>query len=67
MFTPAATLQLTREERAEIDHLVADGSTPQKLARRARIIALAAAGTPNRQIAILVGVRPWIARSPDCR
>ena len=61
MFAPATALQLTREERAEIDHIVANGRTPQKLARRARIIALAADGTPNRQIAMLVGVsRPTV-------
>lgn len=61
MFAPAAALQLTREERAEIDHIAANGRTPQKLARRARIIALAADGTPNRQIATLVGVsRPTV-------
>src|SRR5262245_65673184 len=61
MFTPAAALRLTREERAEIDQLVANGQTPQRLARRARIISLAAAGTPNRQIATLVGVsRPTV-------
>jgi transposase len=61
MFAPAEALQLTREERAEIDHLVTDGRTPQKLAWRARIIALAADGMPNRQIATLLGVsRPTV-------
>ena len=61
MFATASALQLTREERAEIDRLVADGCTPQKLARRARIIALAADGMSNRQIAVQVRVsRPTV-------
>lgn len=61
MVAPASALQLTREERAEIDRIVADGRTPQKLARRARIIALAADGMPNLQIAAQVNVsRPTV-------
>jgi transposase/DNA-binding CsgD family transcriptional regulator len=61
MFAPAEALQLTGEERAEIDHLITDGRTPQKLARRARIIALAADGMPNRRIAAVLGLsRPTV-------
>ena len=61
MVAPASALQLTREERSEIDRIVADGRTPQKLARRARIIALAADGMPNLQIAAQLNVsRPTV-------
>ena len=61
MFAPAAALKLTDEERGELARLVANGRTPQKLARRARVILLAADGVANRQIAARAGVsRPTV-------
>lgn len=61
MFAPAPPLKLTDEERRELERLVANGRTPQKLARRVRVILLAADGIPNTQIAARVGVsRPTV-------
>lgn len=61
MFAPAVELKLTAEERGELARLVANGQTPQRLARRARVILLAADGLANRQIAKRAGVsRPTV-------
>ena len=61
MFSPAPALNLTPEERGELAAVVANGRTPQKLARRARVVLLAADGVPNTQIAALVHVsRPTV-------
>src|SRR2546428_8764384 len=67
MFEPARFLPLDASQRKRLEFLVRAGSTPQKLALRARIILLAAAGQPNAAIAREVGVsRPtvllWRAR-----
>ena len=61
MFAAAGALKLTKEERDELARLVANGRTPQKLARRARVILFANEGISNRQIAARAGVsRPTI-------
>ena len=46
-------LVITDEERAELQRRVRAHTTPQRAAKRARIVLLAADGLPNRQIA------PW--------
>ena len=61
MFSPAPALKLTVEERGELERLAANGRTPQKLARRVRVILLAADGVANMQIAARVGIsRPTV-------
>jgi len=61
VFESAPALKLSPEERNELQRLVANGRTPQKLARRARVVLLAADGVANRQIAARVGVsRPTV-------
>src|SRR3954454_14179356 len=49
-------LVITPEERAELQRRVRAHTTPQRAAKRARIVLLAADGLPNRQIAPLVGM-----------
>jgi transposase len=49
-------LVITDEERAELQRRVRAHTTPQRAAKRARIVLLAADGLPNRQIAPLVGM-----------
>ncbi len=61
MFTPATAVNLSKEERATLETLARAGTTTQRLARRCRVILLAAEGTPNRAIARQVGVsRPTV-------
>ena len=48
-------LVITEEERAELQRRVRAHTSPQRTAKRARIVLLAADGLPNRQIA------PWWA------
>jgi transposase len=48
-------LVITDEERAELQRRVRAHTTPQRTAKRARIVLLAADGLPNRQIAPMVG------------
>jgi hypothetical protein len=43
-------LTITDEERAELERRVRAHTTPQRAAKRARIVLLAADGVPNRQI-----------------
>src|SRR2546430_15916748 len=67
MFTPAPALPIDPNQRKRLAHLVRAGTTPQKVAQRARIILLASEGMPNRAIAQAVDVsRPtvllWRAR-----
>jgi hypothetical protein len=40
MFTPAAALSLSESQKLAIESLVRDGSTPQRVALRGRIILL---------------------------
>src|SRR4029434_9319133 len=49
-------LVITDEERAELERRVRAHTTPQRTAKRARIVLLAADGIPNRQIAPMVGM-----------
>jgi transposase len=49
-------LSITDEERVELQRRVRAHTTPQRAAKRARIVLLAADGLPNRQIAPLVGM-----------
>src|ERR671925_98305 len=49
-------LTITDEERAELQRRVRAHPTPQRAAKRARIVLLAADGIPNRQIAPIVGM-----------
>ena len=61
MFPTAKALKLTEDERRELELLVANGRTPQKLARRAHIILLAGDGMSNWQIASNTGAsRPTV-------
>jgi transposase len=49
-------LSITDEERVELQRRVRAHTTPQRAAKRARIVLLAADGLPNRQIAPIVGM-----------
>jgi transposase len=49
-------LSITDGERAELQRRVRAHTTPQRAAKRARVVLLAAEGVPNRQIATLVGM-----------
>jgi DNA-binding CsgD family transcriptional regulator len=49
-------LVITEAERAELQRRIRAHTTPQRAAKRARILLLAADGLPNRQIAPLVGM-----------
>src|SRR5215216_4627357 len=49
-------LTITDAERAELQGRVRAHPTPQRAAKRARIVLLAADGLPNRQIAPMVGM-----------
>jgi transposase len=49
-------LTITNEERAELQRRVRAHTTPQRAAKRARVVLLAADGVANRQIATLVGM-----------
>jgi transposase len=49
-------LAITDAERAELQRRVRAHTTPQRAAKRARIVLLAADGVPNRQIAPVVGM-----------
>jgi transposase len=61
MFPPAEAVKLTTEERDELERLVMNSRTPQKLARRARVIVLAADGVANMEIVTRTGVsRPTV-------
>jgi len=49
-------LAITDEERAELERRVRAHTTPQRSAKRARVVLLAADGIPNRRIAPMVGM-----------
>jgi transposase len=56
-----AAIELSAEDRVTLERWVSAHNTPQSLARRARVILLAAAGESNSSIARLVGVgRPTV-------
>jgi DNA-binding CsgD family transcriptional regulator len=56
-------LSITDEERAELGRRVRAHTTPQRAAKRARVVLLAAEGVPNRQIATLVGMNQHTVRA----
>jgi transposase len=61
----AAALELSQEDRATLERWTRAHGTPQSVARRARVILLAAAGKSNMAIARAVGVgRPTVI---ECR
>ena len=61
MFTPATRMNLSKNEKTALETLARAGTTTQRMARRCRVILLAAQGTPNRAIARQVGVsRPTV-------
>ena len=61
MFAPAPSLALSDPQRLQIEALVRNGSTPQKVATRCRIIQLAHQGLANHAIAQQVKVsRPTV-------
>jgi hypothetical protein len=49
-------LVITDEERSELQRRVRAHTTPQRAAKRPRVVLLAADGVPNRQIAPIVGM-----------
>lgn len=51
MFAPATALALTERQKSELEDLVRDGGTPQRVAARCRVILLAHQGEPNVAIA----------------
>lgn len=61
MFTPAPALALSDSQKSEIEVLVRNGNTPQKVALRCRLLVLANQGVANRSIAEQVNLsRPTI-------
>ncbi|MGQ0678175.1 MAG: IS630 family transposase [Actinomycetota bacterium] len=52
-------LEITDEERAELEARVRAHKTPQRMVRRCRIVLLAAEGVPNTRIARQVGINHW--------
>ncbi len=50
-------LEITVEERLELERRARAHTSPVRVARRARIILLAADGVPNRQVARRVGIK----------
>lgn len=51
-----ATLEISGAERVELERRVRAHTTAQRMARRCRIVLLAAEGAPNRRIAAAVGM-----------
>ncbi|MDQ6760508.1 MAG: IS630 family transposase, partial [Acidobacteriota bacterium] len=61
MFSRAAALALTDDQKAEIQSLVRRGSTPQRVATKGRLILLAQQGLANHSIAKQLSVsRPTV-------
>lgn len=52
----AVPIELTEEERSTLERIVRSPSSEQRMVVRARVVLLAAAGKPNRQIAGIVGL-----------
>ena len=51
MFAPAAALEISLSQKAEIEALIRNGNTPQKVALRGRAVLLAHQGIANHAIA----------------
>jgi transposase len=61
MFQPAAALWMDANQETRLKFLAGSGKTPQKIALRARIVLLAAAGLANQAIAAQLGTsRPTV-------
>src|SRR5271165_3792478 len=61
MFAPAAALSISESQKLELDALLRNGSTPQKIALRCRLLLLANQGVANHSIAGQLGVsRPTV-------
>jgi putative transposase len=60
---PALLVSLSPEERTGLQRLVHAHTTPQQVARRARIVLAAADGMPNERIARTLGVSVPTART----
>jgi len=61
MFTRAAALMIDENQRQELESWVRDGRTPQRVARKCRVILLASQGVPNHAIAQQTGLsRPTV-------
>ena len=61
MFAPAGALCLTAEQKVEIEAIVRNGSTPQRIATRCRALLLAGQGVANQVIANQLGLsRPTV-------
>ncbi len=61
MWKTATPLSVPGEDRTVLRNLIASGTTPRRLARRARIVLGAAEGRPNNRLAKEVGVsRPTV-------
>jgi transposase len=61
MFDPAAALTLDEAQRNQLESLARAGSTPQKVARKCRVVLLAGQGVANYSIAEQTGLsRPTI-------
>jgi FixJ family two-component response regulator len=59
----AVAIELSVSERRELDELARRGRTAQGLARRARIVLLAAEGLENKTIAAELGAAPTLRRA----
>ena len=55
---PAVAIELSAEERRELEGLAKRRRTAQGLARRARIVLLSAEGQQNKAIAAALGATP---------
>jgi transposase len=61
MFARAAALAVTPSQREQLESLVRSGLTPQRLARRCRVVLLASQGMANHAIAHQTGLsRPTV-------
>ncbi|PYU22963.1 MAG: hypothetical protein DMG30_13265, partial [Acidobacteria bacterium] len=61
MFASAGALGLTPEQREQLESLVRSGLTPQRVARKCRVVLLASQGMANHAIAQQTGLsRPTV-------
>src|SRR5580700_9891805 len=61
MFTPAAALAVGESQKLELDALLRNGNTSQRVALRCRLLLLASQGVANHSIAAQLGVsRPTV-------
>jgi transposase len=61
MFAPAAALALSNKQKSQIESLLRNGATPQRVALRGRIILLASQGLANHAISQQLNVsRPTV-------